>query len=685
MVATIVVVASAFTVTNYGLVLDYFGIKYSRLLPPSTAAADIEYYIFTPLHQILVNNDFARINATSPYGEDLRTIYSLPILDFFLIFKPNYWAYFILPPGNAFAFNNWFLIVAFFVGYTQLFQKFGTSTLVSVLVAAALFFSSFLQYWLPNFLPIMAFWPWMILAATHRNLIVAGIGTFYAGVVWLTSHIYPPILVPLAIAGAAIVLVLAPRKAIAIRVAILIPAAAAAAGLVYWYLHDAIAALQATSYPGNRSMQGGEATDFAMWWSQFIPTHFIHELKPLIPIEAPEAAGAGSILFLMLPFFLDWRHLLAPENAKLRIHAAILFAPLLLMWVWVLVPLPSWAGFPLLFNLVSPRRMVFAAGALMAALSILLVARGQLRITLVRVALVALVALISWLSLPIFSKQAAPLSLASLLDLAPVLIAPAVYLVHRFANKLTISAMAAGALLVNVTAFGGFWGIQSAAPIFNRPANELTRSLDAIANAHPDKLLVVPGERFNGALMNGWGYRSAAHAFLVPHPDYLRQYFPDTPEENFRYAFNRMSLLRVVTSDNLSAPGIGVMVPARSLQIPRIRTAVLGAPAQTSQGKSGAFQVNISDSILAVEGWARFEGISREQQLFLDLSFAVESVDLIHAASPIEGNQALGGFQAKIHLRAGVDPNSLKGQAIRVFSRDPALGLHELEGPATIP
>src|SRR5690606_10013914 len=112
---------------------------------------------------------------------------------------------------------------------------------------------------------------------------------------------------------------------------------------------------------------------------------------------------------LMLLFFVDYRTFLAPENKDLRTRIAILGAPLLIMWAWILIPLPSWTGWPLLLPLVSPRRLVFGAGALMCLIAVLLLAKAPLRITWARAALVGLIAVVSWLSLPYMSTNASPL------------------------------------------------------------------------------------------------------------------------------------------------------------------------------------------------------------------------------------------------------------------------------------
>ena len=90
---------------------------------------------------------FQRFDRTPPYFEDLRTLYAMPILDWALIFKPQFWLFFVAPPAIAYSFYHFLLIAMFVVGFTILFVQLGGRELDSFLMALVLYFSSYTQYW----------------------------------------------------------------------------------------------------------------------------------------------------------------------------------------------------------------------------------------------------------------------------------------------------------------------------------------------------------------------------------------------------------------------------------------------------------------------------------------------------------------------------------------------------------
>ena len=88
----------------------------------------------------------------------------------------------------------------------------------------------------------------------------------------------------------------------------------------------------------------------------------------------------------------------------------------------------------------------------------------------------------------------------------------------------------AGIALANVIEYGGLQPIQPAKPIFETSSASAIPVLDEIASNAPDGVIALNG--FEGAVLNGLGYKSAGHAFLVPMPEWYRPYFPElTPEE----------------------------------------------------------------------------------------------------------------------------------------------------------
>lgn len=97
-------VSNTWTPSSYGGPIKYFGVSDRGIVAgtPRGHRSD-EWGVATPLTQATVNNDFQRFNQTSIYKEDLRSVFSMPIYDWGMIFKPNMWGYLAFPPAYAFS------------------------------------------------------------------------------------------------------------------------------------------------------------------------------------------------------------------------------------------------------------------------------------------------------------------------------------------------------------------------------------------------------------------------------------------------------------------------------------------------------------------------------------------------------------------------------------------------------
>ena len=96
-----------FTPSSYGKALETMGIPNDGLFfgTPQAVRSD-EWVVWTPYLQALVNNNFHRFNAYSIYHEDFRNFNALPIYDWALIFKPQFWSFLIAEPARAFFFPS---------------------------------------------------------------------------------------------------------------------------------------------------------------------------------------------------------------------------------------------------------------------------------------------------------------------------------------------------------------------------------------------------------------------------------------------------------------------------------------------------------------------------------------------------------------------------------------------------
>jgi hypothetical protein len=109
-------VAAAWSPSAYSRVLKQYDVEDDGLILgwPQQIRSD-EYAIWTPTIQAVVANDFGPINETSFYRERFRSLSSLPLWDWGLLFKPEFWPFFFLSPARAYsayhAFHAWALLV----------------------------------------------------------------------------------------------------------------------------------------------------------------------------------------------------------------------------------------------------------------------------------------------------------------------------------------------------------------------------------------------------------------------------------------------------------------------------------------------------------------------------------------------------------------------------------------------
>ena len=100
LIVTALYAAFQLTPSSYARALYMIGVTDTGLLFGfAQEERSDEWALWTPYVQIAVNNGFARIEHISPYEADLRNFNALPLWDWGLIFKPQMWAFFVLPPA----------------------------------------------------------------------------------------------------------------------------------------------------------------------------------------------------------------------------------------------------------------------------------------------------------------------------------------------------------------------------------------------------------------------------------------------------------------------------------------------------------------------------------------------------------------------------------------------------------
>ena len=357
-----------------------------------------EWGVVTPLTQATIHNHFERYNQTSLYGEDLRMNFGLPLHDWGLAFKPTLWLYGVVNPAYAYSFH-WFMLSALFlVGYAWLFRWLGATPVVGFALAAGLYYTGFVQFWWNEKGPEFALFPWVILPFATRLPIWGKAALFYwVAVAWLLTNFYPPVQISLAFVGLALLLARQPELFKPRPLVVLIVAAALAAGTAALYLWDYLQATATTLYPGRRSLAGGDLPGSTCVRGFGRPPTSIGAISPFCPTISAKSeplvctTPCSHYVFSTMP---RWREVWA--DGKRRRQVLILGGGLAMMLAWLVLPLPSWVGAPLLWNHVQPARMQYAVGLLLVCWLFLLIRYLGLRVSRPRLGIVGAAILFGW-------------------------------------------------------------------------------------------------------------------------------------------------------------------------------------------------------------------------------------------------------------------------------------------------
>ncbi len=568
-------VAFALTPSSYAMASQYLGLApIEPLLGKARGIRMDEWMVYTPYVQIAVANDFGATNAFSPYHETLRSFQALPLLDWGLLFKPYHWAFFILPPANAYSFFFMFMAMAFLCGWALFLRQLRVPPLAAVLVALTLYFSPYVQVWWTTNWGAFALAPWVAVAWLRiDNRWLRILASAYALVVWLLAVAYPPFIISALLAMG--VLVLAFRRD-ALTVARLLDAAVAG-GLALLaflgYFHEAIEIVRNTVYPGQRESAGGGVSPVALLTHGFpnLMTRGFYPLPAFEPSNACEIAVFSSLLPLFTAVLADWTQVLRWARGH-RLSLGVLAAGIALVACWIFLPVPLRIGQLTGLSMVPPTRALLALGLLLNIGCAIMLVRGGVRLGRGRLLLLAALLLAGCL-LKFAFGQGSFSRLHATADAWPLLCVGVLAFAARrprFAAH-PVALVLAVAALGNVLTNGLFNPVQSARPIFDMDRGAVLASMQARgARQAADGALVVEGRY--GALLSGVGIPAVNHTLYFPQLAYFRARFPDMPEDRFNTTFNRYH--HVMVSD-VAEPR---SMYADLVEVPA--AAMLAAPAQ---------------------------------------------------------------------------------------------------------
>ncbi|HIE5355065.1 TPA: DUF7657 domain-containing protein [Stenotrophomonas maltophilia] len=568
-------VAFALTPSSYAMASQYLGLApIEPLLGKARGIRMDEWMVYTPYVQIAVANDFGATNAFSPYHETLRSFQALPLLDWGLLFKPYHWAFFILPPANAYSFFFMFMAMAFLCGWALFLRQLRVPPLAAVLVALTLYFSPYVQVWWTTNWGAFALAPWVAVAWLRiDNRWLRILASAYALVVWLLAVAYPPFIISALLAMG--VLVLAFRRDALTVTRLLDAAVAGGLALLAFlgYFHEAIEIVRNTVYPGQRESAGGGVSPVALLTHGFpnLMTRGFYPLPAFEPSNACEIAVFSSLLPLFTAVLADWTQVLRWARGH-RLSLAVLAAGIALVACWIFLPVPLRIGQLTGLSMVPPTRALLALGLLLNIGCAIVLVRGGVRLGRGRLLLLAGLLLAGCL-LKFAFGQGSFSRLHATADAWPLLCVGVLAFAARrprFAAH-PVALVLAVAALGNVLTNGLFNPVQSARPIFDMDRGAVLASMQARGGRQAaDGALVVDGRY--GALLSGVGIPAVNHTLYFPQLTYFRARFPDMPEDRFNTTFNRYHHVMVSeVAEPRSMYADLVEVPA---------AAMLAAPAQ---------------------------------------------------------------------------------------------------------
>jgi hypothetical protein len=643
MLICILYITFALTPSHFAIALNQLGYENTGLI--FGRARDIrsdDFLVATALIRNVVINGFNSVDHISPYREEFRSFIASPILDWSLIFKPQFWPFFILPAANALSFYFCFFYVSFLAGYSALLRRLGTPLGLSFVLAAMLMFSQLSQVWWTTGAPLFALapWPFLIFLSQWRWQVRLPI-LAYAVTAWLFADFYPPVLIALGFAMTALIVAFAPEdfalRHLADRILPGLAAVVVGVSPVAFYFSDLIPTMMATVYPGQR-ISGGGSVPWPMVFAHLFPHIATVDFRPVIANSNQcEVGVVGTFLPLSVAVFGDHRSIL--DWLRRRRGAALVWTTALaLMLAWLVLPLPAAFGQVFLWDRVPPTRLLWGFGLLLTLGLGLVASDIDWRITRTRLEIFAIVVVAAWIVSKVFlvdpaseagalsTRRALATGLLDLLILLPVGLTAVGLL--AFPNRTVSVWMRAhlGTLLVCacmievVLTFGRFNPIQSAHAIFTRETSPFLDAVGAIGRANPSGWAAIPG--VYGESINAFGVTALNHVLMQPDLAFFRKLYPAMPKSEFNAIFNRyMHVVPGFEPRAFSPQGDVVQVPifdvGTPLAIEPARPEADFDPASGHIDSVEAKDAAAGTTRVVLQGWAPFRGVSPIQALIV--------------------------------------------------------------------
>ncbi|MDE2383577.1 MAG: hypothetical protein KGO53_03070 [Alphaproteobacteria bacterium] len=608
-----------------------------------------DYLVATALIRNVVANHFDTIDHVSPYHESFRSFVASPLLDWSLLFRPQFWGFYVLPPAYALSLSFFVSSASLLTGVTVALRRFGASSVVSVLVALMLLYSQLLQVWWTQRATDVAFspWPFLILLSNWRWFIrIPAIA--YATAVWLLGEFYPPSLIAIGFAWVVLLISFA-------RVEFVRPQAAAKLGggllgialgaaIVGFYFRDIIPVMAATVYPGQRLSSGG-GVPWQMLLSHLLPHFATVYYEPTLPgLNECEVGVVGTYLPLAILCFTDHRSLVQWISRN-KAAMSIWLAGLALMLAWMCLPIPAMAGKLFLWDRVPPLRMLWGFGLALTLGSGVVASQVEWRYSPMRALIAANAVVASWLVSKLLFVDAAAangatpavvvlrysaweLIAVALLAAVAVLAAAKPRWLSSHVREIVLGAVAAEVFLI----FGMFNPIESAHAIFTEKKSPFLDAMDTLARANPRGWTATPG--VFGESLNAFGVPAINNVQFLPDEAFFADVFKGAAQNELNLTFNRYAHIVPSFEAAIRSPQADVaLIPIFDVATPLAVSPADVVAARSVAGRVDAFQVDAAVNgkyRVVMIGWAPFHGITADQ-----------SISVGYAAGKLEGVRAI--------------------------------------------
>jgi hypothetical protein len=363
--------------------IHFYGLDYkdpNLIFGQPRAIRSDEYIVATPWAIAQYQAKFSDNNLL--FGDGLNlTLSQAPVKNWTIIFKPHFWAFFVLPLEKAYSFYWWFrsflLLLALYL--CALFVTKGNVP-ASVLVSLAFFFSPFIQWWYSTMMiemtsyGLLTIYGFIRIIRSKSLLYLLGWSSFcfYFGFAFCVL-LYPPFQVSIGLfllfIGGGYLWKVWPKLSLSRRKFIV--SAILSIGclwgifflLYYQSFRDIINITSNTIYPGSRRVVGGGLSPL-LFFSGPYNIQLLNDVVTYPPFIANQSEGSSFffISFLCLPFlcyhtFRSWKN--RERNAIIPL-AGILFLLLIICWIFIGIP-PIIAKF-ILFDFIPAKRMLYVLG-----------------------------------------------------------------------------------------------------------------------------------------------------------------------------------------------------------------------------------------------------------------------------------------------------------------------------------